>query len=157
MNEQELRNQVQGLWHQAVVQLEGFKHMVVRAASERFDVDTRRLQKRRAQIFTRVGNKAAHLANDSKVPLPTVVKTAISRLGSLAEIMAGSGSEPQRHAEPLSQHGYASHAQAATPKSNTHVPHQSTEMPSQERKKPTGKGAGRRPRRPRHNSGGTTA
>lgn len=86
---EELRNQVQGLWHQAVVGLEGIKDKVVRTATERLDVDARKLQQRRDRLFARVGSQALHFAQDSKVPLPAMVKGMIVRLGSLAESLAG--------------------------------------------------------------------
>ena len=82
------RVQVNDLWKQAVDQLEEVRDVLSRSRDKlegRLEEDLLRLRGERDRLLKVLGEQTYKLANQGKVPLPTVVKNTVDRLNEVIE------------------------------------------------------------------------
>jgi hypothetical protein len=81
METAEVRKQVNELWKQAVDQLEAVKEVL----QGRLEEDLVRLRTERDKLLKTLGEQTYRLANQGKLPVPTVVKRTVERLNSVID------------------------------------------------------------------------
>jgi hypothetical protein len=80
----EFRRQVNELWKQAVDQLEEVKDTLTRSRG-RIEADMLRLRRERDRLLRRLGEQTFRLANQGKLPMPSLVKRTVERLNEVIE------------------------------------------------------------------------
>ncbi len=87
----EIRKQVNGLWKQAVEQLEEVKEAVLKQ-TDRFDAELHWLRKERDRLLKVLGEQTHKLATQGKLPMPAIVKTTVDRIDEVvARLVAKQG------------------------------------------------------------------
>jgi hypothetical protein len=81
-----LKNRVDVLWKTAVGQFEDVKARVRRSGG-RWEADWMRLRREQAKLLTLLGEQTYKLANQGKVPLPTIVRRTVDRLNVVIDRM----------------------------------------------------------------------
>jgi hypothetical protein len=85
----EIRRQVNGIWKQAVGQLEGLREAIIRR-TDRFDADINRLRQERDRLLRRLGEQTHKLADQGTLPMPAFVRSTVDRLNDvLDKVVAG--------------------------------------------------------------------
>ena len=90
----QIRDQINDVWQQAVTQLEEVKDALSRSAG-RLEEDLVWLRSERDRLLKTLGEQTYRLANQGKLPMPAVVKRTVERLNEVIDSMV----ETQRKAK----------------------------------------------------------
>lgn len=82
----DFRKQVNEIWKHAIDQLEDVKNAVMRA-QDRIEADLHKLRLERDNLLKKLGEQTYKLANQGKVPMPSVVKQTVDRLNEVIDSM----------------------------------------------------------------------
>lgn len=82
----DFRKQVNEIWKHAIDQLEDVKNAVMRA-QDRIEADLHKLRIERDNLLKKLGEQTYKLANQGKVPMPSVVKQTVDRLNEVIDSM----------------------------------------------------------------------
>lgn len=80
----DVRGQLNDLWKQAIDQLEEVKDAYTRSRG-RLDDEMLRLRGERDKLLKKLGEQTHKLANDGKLPVPSVVKRTVDRLNEVID------------------------------------------------------------------------
>ncbi len=81
METADMRRQVNELWKQAVDQLEAVKEVL----SGRLEEDLVRLRSERDKLLKTLGEQTYKLANQGKLPVPSIIKRTVDRLNDVID------------------------------------------------------------------------
>ncbi len=82
----DVRNQLNELWNQAIDQLEEVKDAFGRSR-DRIDEEMLRLRGERDNLLKKLGEQTHRLANDGRMPVPSMVKRTVDRLNDVIDNM----------------------------------------------------------------------
>lgn len=99
----DLMKRVNDLWRQAVTQLEDVRDILSERLEGRIESDSQKLKLERDRLLLRLGEETYKLANQGRLPMPSIVRRQVDKLNDVIDRLVETESAEAEAQKPAAQ------------------------------------------------------